>query len=99
MILVADYKDTHFKLVAEKTQHNGQTGVRQATGRCAYWRCAASVEFVASKLVRKEGSDCCGEWGVVCLTKRQWLNGAQGEGADVMMKGVCGPHTCLGFSC
>lgn len=30
---------------------------------------ATAVEFVANKLVIKEGSDCCGEWGAVCVTK------------------------------
>lgn len=37
----------------------------------------------------KEGSDRCGGWGVVCLTKRQWWNGAggrEGGGADAMMR-------------
>lgn len=30
---------------------------------------ATGFKFVANKLVRKEGSDCCGELGVVCETK------------------------------
>lgn len=43
----------------------------QATGWCVHiGDCGATgVEFVANKLVRKKGSDCCGEWGVVCVTK------------------------------
>lgn len=73
--LVASYKDTHFEWVEEKTdggQHRQQGGVH--IGDCG----ATGVEFVANKLVLKEGSDCCGgEWGGCCLRnkKRQWWNG------------------------
>lgn len=63
--VVARYKE----LVEEKTA-NGQMGPdRQQrgvhTGDCG----ATGVEFVADKLVIKEGSGCGGEWGVVCVTK------------------------------
>lgn len=59
---------------------------------------ATGIEFVANKHVVKEGSDCCGERGVVCVTKG---NGGMdaGRGADAMMKGVWDPHTWLRFSC
>lgn len=30
---------------------------------------ATGVDLVANKLVLKEGSDCCGEWCAVCVTK------------------------------
>lgn len=97
------YKDTHFELVAEKTD-GGHTGNKVV---CILAICGAtSVEFVANKVVTKEGSDCCGEWGVVCITKGNGGNGAGGvgwgggeEGADVMMTGVWDPHTWLRFSC
>lgn len=39
-----------------------QDGVR--VGHCG----ATGVEFVAGELVEK-GSDCCGDWGVDCVTK------------------------------
>lgn len=67
---MAYYKDKHFKLVAEKTQNNGQMGSdRQQGGVHIGDRGATGVEFVANKLVIKVGSDCCGECGVVCVTK------------------------------
>lgn len=66
------------ELVEEKTA-DGQMGPgrRQRavrTGDCG----ATGVEFVANKLVIKEGSGCGGEWGAVC-NKRQWWNGAAEE--------------------
>lgn len=49
---------------------------------------ATAVEFVAKKLVIK-GSDCCGEWGVVCVTKGNGGMMPQG-GTDDGMKGILG---------
>lgn len=49
----------------EKTA-DGQMGPgRRQRGDCG----ATGVEFVANKLVIKEGSGCGGEWGAVCVTK------------------------------
>lgn len=85
--------------MAEKIELNEQMRSDRQQGGVHIGDCGASgVEFVANKLVIKEGSDCCGKWGVVCVTKRQWWNGA-GGGADAMMKGLWDPHTWLGFSC
>lgn len=68
--LVAYYKGTHFELVAEKTRQNGQMGSDRQQGGVHIGDCGATgVEFVVNKLVIKEGSDCCGELGGVCVTK------------------------------
>lgn len=80
----------------KRLDRRGQTGNRG--GVHIGDRGATGVEFVANKLVVKEGSDCCGEWGVVCVTKGD--GGMEPEGGtDAMMKGVWDPHTWLGFSC
>lgn len=68
------------KLVAEKIELNEQMRSDRQQGGVHIGDCGASgVEFVANKLVIKEGSDCCGKWGAVCVTKRQWWNGAGEE--------------------
>lgn len=48
------------------------------TGDCG----ATGIEFVANKHVVKEGSDCCGERGVVCVTKG---NGGMDAGEELML--------------
>lgn len=61
-VLVTYYKDTHFKLVAEKTRYNGHMGSDRQQGDVTFSDCGAtSVEFVAQKKTIQEGSDCCGE--------------------------------------
>lgn len=74
---MVNYKETHFEVSGREIELNEQIRSDRQQGGVHIGDCGASgIEFVANKLVIKEGSDCCGKWGVVCVTKRQWWNGA-----------------------